>query len=209
MHKKIYKFFIILLVILSTIYLDLIIKIAARIPFSSINGLASAGDRILFASLIALIWYAWETKRIKEIGQEPILLLYIRKIKNLNEEKQKEQKEYATNFEIDEMIKDMDNTITPINNDYVLRIRNVGSGAAFNVRVENKNFNVEKYQAHFFAPGSDEQSIKLIGKNKNTWKPKEFNNEIFELKCNSINHKKHNFKFKIINFEKGEIDLIE
>jgi hypothetical protein len=207
--KKMYKRIIVLLVIFSTVYLDFIVQLITKIPSSSINGLASIGDRILFATLMALIWYAWETKRIKEIRQEPILLLYIRKIKSFNKEKQKEQKEYITNFEIDEIIKKMDQTAVSKINDYVLRIRNVGSGAAFNVRVENRNFKVEKYQAHFFAPGSDEQSIKLICKNKNVFKSDVFNNEIFKIKCDSINHKQYNFKYKIINFKKGEIDLIE
>jgi len=201
-----FKFILALLAILVTIYLDFVVSLIKMAPFSSVRGIATIGDRILFITFIALIWYAWETKRIREISQEPILLLYIRNIKDYKEEKQKQQEEYIIGSGRGDMQKAM---FLHTSDNYLLRMRNVGSGAAFNVKVGNKNYEVEKYQAQFFAPHSDEQSIKLISKNNKPWGAEVLNEEILEITCESINKKKYKFKYKIVDLEKQQIEFIK
>ncbi len=71
-------FILILLITITTLGLDWLIFLLNKIPNLSIPGLATIGDKILFATFLALIWYAWETKRIREIEQEPIIDLYYR-----------------------------------------------------------------------------------------------------------------------------------
>lgn len=78
MNKKFETIIIVFLIIIITSTLDWIIFIVNKIPLLSISGIASIGDKILFATFLALIWYAWETKKIREIEQEPIIDLYYR-----------------------------------------------------------------------------------------------------------------------------------
>lgn len=71
----------------------------------------SGSNWIYFATFLALLWYAEETKKIREIEQEPIIDLYYRPeiINNPNKEK---------------------------NHPKYLRLRNSGKGTAYNIKVE-------------------------------------------------------------------------
>ena len=52
-----------------TVYLDIIVLLLKNIfPWSSIIGIATISDRILFLTFLALLWYAWETQKIREYG---------------------------------------------------------------------------------------------------------------------------------------------
>lgn len=200
------KITIFFLITIAIIYLNTTIVLITKLPHASIKGFVSVSDIILFATLLALIWYAWETKKIREIEQEPILLPFIRNSKNFSKEKQISQKEYITKFERDEIIS---NNLNPNINKYIFRIRNVGKGAAFNVKIKSDIFKVEKFQTNFLAPTDDEQSAKLVGIQKNIFNPSELKNVEFELYCESINHKQYIFKYKFIDFEKKEIAYIK
>ena len=204
--NNIKKILIIILIFFSTLYLDLIIFLIEKIPHTSMSNIVTIGDRILFITFIALIWYAWETKKIREIGQEPVLLLFVRNIDDYKEEKQKQLKNYVINS----MRGDLSNELLlNVKDPFLLRIRNVGNGAAFNVKIQNSNYKVEKYQAQFLAPNSDEQAIKLISENEKPWGAENLNDEIFYITCESINKKKYKFKYKIVDIEKQEVEFIK
>ncbi len=62
-YKNIFLVLYFIVGILFTIFLDQIIFLFVGV---SIPGLASVGDRMLFITFWALIWYAWETRGMKE-----------------------------------------------------------------------------------------------------------------------------------------------
>ena len=199
---------IIITVIIATIFLDVIAKFLKLIPYSSILNLTSIGDRILFITFLCLVWYAWETRKIREIEQDPILLMYIRNINNYNENKRKQLEDYVIKSRRGELSNLMGLDIA---DDYLIRLRNVGRGAAFNVKVEikSKNFKIEKYQTQFFSPESDEQSIEVVVVGDKPWGVEELNGEIFHITCESINKKVCIFKYKIVDLERMLVEFVK
>ena len=183
---------------------------------------AAISDWILSFTFLALLWYAWETKRIREIEQEPIFIMYIRNINDYSKDKdrQEKQREYCIKTATGNLAKEFDkysgeglNCVKEFDK-YLIRIRNVGKGPAFNVEVrdENLNFKIEKYQSQFFAPEpkGDEQSIKIIKKDGDAIKGdySEFKKAVFEISCENTNKKEYKFRYKIVDIEKQEIKYL-
>lgn len=214
-------FFII--AIIFTIYLDVLIFLIKKIfLLSSISGITTISDRVLFLTFLALVWYAWETRKMKnemttqtELELRPTFILFIRECKD------EKQKEYCIKTGVGDVAEKMDRYggVKDLNcakefDNFLIRIRNVGKGPAFNVKVEDESgvFEVEKYQSQFFAPEpkGDEQSIKIIRKDGKEIKGdySDLNNTIFEISCENINKKKYYFKYKIVDAEKQIVEFI-
>jgi len=190
-------------VAIPAIILDWIIFLINKIPNLSIPGLASISDKILFATFLALVWYAWETKRMREIEQEPVMLLYIRDIRDYVSKPEKQQKIRDGGYLIRIRTEGKDSN-------YFIRLRNTGRGTAFNVTVESSSLKVDKYETQFFAPLTDEHSIKIIEKgNKKIESWKKLNGSVFAIKCRSVNGKFYSFKFKIIDAQKQIVAFLK
>lgn len=194
-----------------TLYLDAVVLLLRESPMAAIPGMATISDRILFLTSLALLWYAWETRKMKnemttqtELELKPIFMMNIRDYSK-NEDMQIKQKEYRVEI-------DVSNSASKF---YVIRIRNVGKGPAFNVEVKDENgkFKVEKYQSQFFAPEpkGDEQSIKIVRKNgEEIQNYDEFKGVTFKIKCDNASEPKHTyyFKYKIIDIGKQRIEYL-
>ena len=228
-NRKLIGFFI--LAIIFTIYLDVLILLIKKIfLLSFVFHIITISDRILFLTFLALIWYAWETRGMKneivtqtELFQKPILIMYIRNINEYDEKgkkKQQQQKEYCIDTKLTSVAKNFDEgggfgsdlCLAETFKKYLIRVRNVGKGPAFNTEVSNENFKVEKYQSQFFAPEpkGDEQSIKIIRKDEKEIEGNysDLNNNTFKIFCENINKKKYYFKYKIIDTEKQIVKFI-
>ncbi|MBU4579765.1 hypothetical protein KKB43_01985 [Patescibacteria group bacterium] len=162
-------------------------------------------NKILFATFLALFWYAWETRELKEeaikqteIEQKPVMILYVRNLNNITDATKKLfKREYTINNRTS----------------YYLSLRNVGRGPAFNVEVKNQDdiFMVEKYQCRFFAPEpkGDEQAIKMVKKDNSEIRSYDnLENVTFKVSCKNIDGKLYNFQYKIIDIEKREVEFI-
>jgi hypothetical protein len=183
----------------------LIIGIVTILSF--VLGLIAFNNEILFLTFLALLWYAWETRKLKEeaikqteIEQKPVMMLHVRNPIAIA----LENKEY-------EIIDGLS---------CYLSLRNVGRGPAFNVEVvEIKDrgsiFVVEKCQCRFFAPKGDEQAIKFIKKDnskKDNSKIESFDelkNIIFKISCKGADGRLHAFQYKIIDIEKQEVEYLD
>lgn len=185
--------------LIGSIFLILSIIIEERINIANII-------QILIFSV--LIWYAWETKRIREIEQEPIMLLSVGNINKLKYEpfdsfqlRQSDIRDDGYLIRIKTESKD---------SDYFISLRNTGRGTAFNVVVRSELFDIEKYETNFFAPSSDEYLIKIIEKgNKKIENWGKINGSVFTISSQSINGKIYSFKFKIIDAERQTVKFIE
>lgn len=192
-----------------TVYLDTVVLLLKDIfPWSSVDGIATVSDRILFLTFLALLWYAWETRKLKEeaikqteIEQKPVMMLYVRNLNNItNAIKKIFKREYVISDRAS----------------YYLSLRNVGRGPAFNVKVvevkdRDSIFVVEKYQCRFFAPEpkGDEQAIKIIKKdNSKIESYNELKNIIFKINCKGVDDRLHEFQYKIIDIEKQEVEYL-
>ena len=189
-----------------TVYLDGIVLLLKDIfLWSSINGIATIGDRILFLTFLALLWYAWETRKLKEeaikqteIEQKPVMMLYVRNLSSITDKMEKIfKKDY----------------VIVGSASYYLSLRNVGRGSAFNAKVKDKDniFMVEKYQCRFFAPEpkGGEQAIKVIKKDNSKIESfNELKGVTFKISCKSADGRLYNFQYKIIGIEKQEVEFI-
>lgn len=208
-------FAVIICIVLATINLDWIIFLVnKRMPFLSINGFASVSDKIFFATFLALIWYAWETKNMRkqmecqsELQSMPILAIYVRNIKDINNESKKEH--IKNNFAVTrEIIQDNKPMIVP--SEYYLVIRNMGKGPALDTKVESENFLVKKYATNIIAPNTDEQPFKVVQRGANGTGKKMraiavFNGTIFRVFCKSMEKIEYSFEYEIIDFVNNEI----
>ena len=177
-------------------------SILLALYLSAINFFESTNDLILFLTLMALLWYAFETRGLKnetvtqtQLQQKPILAVYIR----LDEDKK--LKDYRL----------VDNQL------YVIRIRNVGHGAAANLKaVVNKGsreFKVTDYQQNFLEPEpkGDEQAIKVAGADSAV----DLNGATITVSCQDFSErwtspsKPYEFKYKIEDIEKLKVRYIE
>lgn len=209
--------------IIITIFLDNLASLFQKVHGLAIPGMATISDRILFLTFWALLWYTWETREMKKemvhqgkLEQKPIMLLYIRHIndyvKNTTDPQEKEEmrrKHYPY------IIICMDKNKYGIHgkSDYLLRLRNVGKGPAFNVEVKDKSrvFKIDKYQNQFFAPEpkGDEHSfqIKIDDKTMTSWS--DINGKFFDVFCKNTAKKEYGYRYKIIDFENREVEFIE
>ncbi len=117
---------------------------------------------VLTLTLAVLLWYAYDTHRMAEaskkatdeiitqtqLQQKPILIPFV-KIKN---------SETSSGL--------LEYYIPGLENEYIIKIRNIGYGAAANliVKVEKQGFvfEVEGYQQNFLAPEGDERAIGVV-----------------------------------------------
>lgn len=195
------------------VYLDRVVLLLKDIfPWSSINGIATISDRILFITFLALFWYAWETQEMKkemvyqsELHAMPFLAIYIRNIKNIDSE---EKKEYIkNNFAI---TREIEKGIFP--SEYYLVLRNMGKGTALDVRVESDSFIVQKYATKIIAPEKDEQPFRIVKKGirggEKIRKPEILNSEIFCVFCKNMEKIEYCFKYKILDLYKNEIEYL-
>ncbi len=162
----------------------------------------------LVATLAVLIWYAYDTNRIAnesvsqtELQTMPIMCLYIRNVTGIEAgEKREAIKQYA-------VTQQTDNAIVP--SPFYFALRSMGSGAAFNVRVESDDFKVEKYQTQFFAPHKDEHAVKIIRKpNDKIRDILTLNNSIFTISCSSVDGKVYEYKYKIVDISNRKVEFL-
>ncbi len=221
-----YLFLYILITIITALYLDSIIFWLNRLPHVDILGRTTINDRIMFLTLLGLIWYAWLTRGMRnemvtqtELDQKPFPMMYIRDINDYSEEKKQEQWEYCIETASTDIAKKFDEGggfasggFEKELKKYIIRIRNVGKGPLLNLKVNSENFKIEKYQSQFFAPEpkGDEQSIKIIKKDGTeiSGDYSELNSAIFEISYDNVNRKNYKSKYRIINVEKKEIDYL-
>lgn len=213
MNKQFEAVIIIFVIIILTISLDWIIFVINETTLLSLSGLASLSDKILFATFLALIWYAWETKGMKremvyqsELQSMPFLAIYVRNIKNISKEEKKAYIE--NNFAIDRLVGD--GLYYPTH--CYLVLRNMGKGVALDIKINSNKFIVQKYATRIIAPETDEQPFKILKKGNNKGEemedPKILNKNIFYVTCRSMEKIEYCFKYKILDLYKNEIEYL-
>lgn len=177
--------------------------------------LDNAGDIILFLTFLSLLWYTWETKKIREqtvlqteLATMPIMSLYIRNVSGINEADEDQRRDKINKLKQYAITQEINNGINP--SQYYIALRNMGDGTAFNVEVESKNFKAEKYQTRFFAPKKDEHAVKIIKKPSDKIRNiNEIKDETFIIRCQSVLGKNYEYKYKIKNVEEKEVEFIK
>ena len=139
-------------------------------------------------------------------------MMYIRNISDFKRdlEKQREQEKYCIKTGNGDVAQKMNIPREEVDK-FLIRIRNVGRGPAFNVKVKSNNFKVEKYQSNFFAPEpkGDEQSIIIAKKNNEEIKNyEELKRSEFECSCKDAENHGYKNKYRIIDIEKQEIEFL-
>ncbi|MBL4644699.1 MAG: hypothetical protein JKX80_02420 [Candidatus Pacebacteria bacterium] len=172
-------------------------------------GLLTFSETILLLTFIALLWYAWETKKLREeavkqteLETRPIVCMYVRNINAIKDEVARNlvSQKYS-------LTRQFGNTIS--SSGYYISLRNMGSGPAFNVSVSSKNFKGQRYQTRFFAPKNDEHAVKIVQKPDNKIRNLEdLKNEIFVIQCTSILGEVYEYKYKMIDVEEKIIEFI-
>ncbi len=169
-----------------------------KVKESNIGGDIFAGNKILNISK-------------QESKEGPFINLYIRNVKDYEEEKQRKIKDegYLITHIVEKVwLNRRYKAIEP--SDYFLRLRNQGNGIALNVRVKSNKFKVDKYQINQLAPSGDEQSIKIVRKSNNKIRDlKELNGEVLKIYCNSEDGKEYVFKWKIIDIRQQRVKFIK
>ena len=162
----------------------------------------------LIATLVVLIWYAYDTHRIgneavqqTELQTMPIMCLYVRYVDGIELGPKREKiKQYAVTHQVD-------NAICP--SPVYIALHSMGNGPAFNVTAESANFKVEKYQTQFFAPKKDEHAIKVVKKPDAKIRDlKELNGEIFTIKCKSVLGKEYEYKYRIADVAERAVEFL-
>lgn len=120
---------IILFFAIGIFFVSFDIVVAGLFNIKNIFGSVEIGDKILFITFWALLWYAWETRGMKkemveqtQLEQKPIVDLFYRP-------KTEKHKEY-------------------------LRIRNSGKGVAYSIRVEQIIIKDKKFSFYFDDPNA-------------------------------------------------------
>ena len=167
---------------------------------------------VLSATLLVLIWYAYDTNRIAdqavqqtELTMMPVMSLHVRYINGIKDEQEKNtvREKYAITHLVNNGI---------VSSPFYLALRNMGNGPAFNVSVESSNFKIERYETNFFAPQpkNDEHAIKVIKKPSNKIRNlAELKNEIFTIRCQSALAKIYEYRYKIIDVNERNIEFID
>jgi hypothetical protein len=172
-------------------------------------------DFILLITAAFIIAYAYETQKMKEqikrqadLVQMPIIMLFIRNIQDYMKDitdynEQQEHKRKYENFFIRIRTEG-------VNSNYYLSLRNVGTGAAFNIEVLSDIFEVSKYQSRFLAPLKDEQPFAIVEKgNKKIESWDRFKDCVLKISCKDIGGNSHFFQYKISDIETRKVDFIE
>jgi len=175
------------------------------IVFSVIN--------IIILSITAiLLWiYTKATQEMKSemvkqtrLDQMPVMMMFVRNIGDNSkapEDMQRLREKYL-NFLIRIRTDGRESN-------YLLRLRNVGRGAAFNVMVESDKFDITDYETQFFAPQKDEHAIKVIQKgNRKVENWELFEESIFTIRCSDVLGSVYEFKYKIIDFKNRQIEYL-
>lgn len=157
---------------------------------------------VLSLTLIAIIWYSRETlvlrqKQMKankiaqesnDLQEKPVLTFFIRNITSWETWKKNENEDYI------------------IDGYWLLRIRNMGKGIAFNLEVTSDKFKVVRYKTKILGPESDEQSIKIQDYQGNDIiNVSDLIGAMININCDSISRKKYKFKYKITRIGESEI----
>ncbi|MCK5491169.1 MAG: hypothetical protein KAI67_04980 [Candidatus Pacebacteria bacterium] len=168
----------------------------------------------LVVTLYFLIKYTKATEEMKneivkqvELEQMPVMIMYIRNKRDYMSDPAdyNEQEKLSEKFE-DYLIRIR---IEPEKSDFFLSLRNTGRGAAFNLNVKNKNFQVSKYESQFFAPSNDEHSIAIIKNgNKKIESWDELNGSIFKISCENAVKKLYHFHYKIIDIKNKQVEYL-
>lgn len=170
---------------------------SVKVKKSIVRGDVFAGDKILNIAK-------------QESGQKPFINLYIRNVKDYNEEKQRKIKDegYLITHIVEKVWLNTYKAIEP--SDYFLRLRNQGNGIALNVNIESDKFKVDKYQSNQLAPFGDEQSIRIIRKPNNKIRDlKELSGKVLKISCNSEDGRDYVFKWKIIDIQQQKVEFIK
>lgn len=160
-------------------------------------------------TLAVLIWYTWETKKIREqtvlqteLATTPVMSLYIRRVIRVADKEKRETIKH--DYTITHMV---DNKIEP--STYFFALRNVGRGPAFNVQVESQNFKAVRYQMRFFSQGGEERAVKISKKSNDEIKSlDELKGEVFTVKYQSVSGKIYEHKYKVNSVEEKAVEFI-
>lgn len=145
----------------------------------------------------------------QELRQRPFINLYIRNVKDYDEEKQRRIRDegYLITHTVEKIWLNTYKAIEP--SDYFLRLRNQGSGIALNVNIESDKFKIDKCQSNQLAPHGDEQSIRIVRKPNNKIRDlKELSGEVLKISCNSDDGKDYTFKWKIIDIQQRKVEFM-
>jgi hypothetical protein len=166
---------------------------------------------VLVVTLAYLKKYTNETEQTRkqiarqtELEQMPIMLLFIRSVADGG----------VPYGELQKLIDKFRNFLIRIQSEtedsnYFLRVRNTGEGTAFNVTVESDTFDIIDYETQFFAPLTDEHSIKIVQKgNKKIESWEMFENSVFTIKCDDLSKNSYEFKYRIINFKERKVEYL-
>jgi len=140
-----------------------------------------------------------------ELEQIPIIVLCIRDIRDYMDDSRRaeQQEKYRRKFQ-DYIIR-VNGSNDDIN--YVLRLRNVGRGTAFNteVEIEDAQLEIKKHETQFFAPLGDEHSIRVSGLNALA----DLNGKIFIVHCEDAANTRYFFQYKIIDVESKKVTFLD
>jgi len=135
---------ILVLGIILTIYLSWLVYLGYEIPYLPGKDFIHTENVILFLSFLALVWYAWETRELRKTTKNQ-LELEQRPILNLYYRSESKKKGR-------------------------LRIRNVGRGIAYNIRVSSIKINKNNFKFRLDGP-----NLTLIPGEEKTLTIKELN----------------------------------
>jgi hypothetical protein len=166
---------------------------------------------VLYWTLVILIWYAWETRKVAnetvtqtELSLRPTLMLYIRDIKDGQWDGR------TANYWSVPVHTGMDEFY-----DFYLAVRNTGQGTAFNVKISAKGKTWKSnIQQNFLAPQKDEQPFRMIlleeGDLSRDTKIGELdlNGSLLTLSAENVNRKQYQFTYKIVNCSEKVVEYI-
>lgn len=177
------------------------------------NKNVSLGDFILILTAALLFIYTYETQQSRqelvtqnEIGQMPIMVLYIREVADFGYNAEELMKYRRRGFGIERRT-----DVGPAK--YAFRLKNVGKGPAFNVRISSNKFGAEKFEERFFAP-MDEHSVRILRQRKGSDRMvmiesfEEFKNSTLTICCESLTGKEYFFDYKIVDIEEKRVEFI-
>lgn len=190
---------------MSTRFIIIFVLFVSLVVWRLTIGVDNFSVFISIVTLFTLIWYTFATEVIKgqsvkqvEIQQMPVIIPFIRHVSEFNKELVLDKiKDHKIGFIM------RGHAVT-----HVLRLRNVGKGAAFNVFAESKNLKIE-CENNFLAPDNDEQSTRvvLMG-NKVIDELNSVNGEIIIISCRGVSGKSYQFKYKIKEVGAGIIEYL-
>jgi len=162
----------------------------------------------LAATLLALVWYTFETHKIAnesvkqtELENMPVMCLYVRYVDGVKDQAERESiKQYAITHLVGQGI---------IPSNYYIALRSVGKGPAFNVTIDSSEFKAAKYQTQFFGAGREEHAVKVVRKPNNKIRDlNEINGSVFTVGCESALGQKYEYKYKILDINERIVSFL-